>query len=103
MHYLAALFFLTTIALLLVRLWEPRPSYHDPQLHDGPWELVGIVRGEAYWRRRQSAYPFPPMTRDRPHEHKAHECHIGKGLSHYDRCECGAERYGIYGQWGWSR
>jgi hypothetical protein len=86
------------LGLLLARLYRTKPNYRDPQLHDGPWELQGIENGEAVWRRRWLAY-LGPVAPDHPQGHVAHECRIGRGLSHYDRCACGAVRYGIYGNW----
>jgi hypothetical protein len=91
-----------TFAVLGYVLRPKRPRYNDPQLHDGPWELVGIVNHEAYWRRTQSAFIGGTAPQGR-HDHIPHECHIGRGMSHLDRCACGAQRYGVYGPWEMAR
>jgi hypothetical protein len=85
-------------AVLAVRLAQSKPRYEDPQLHEGPWQLVGIVQHEATWRRTQSAY-VGGTSHSEAVGHIPHECRIGRGLSHVDACACGAIRYGVHGKW----
>jgi len=70
-----------------------RPKYHDPQLHDGRWELYEIHNGNVVWHRQDASHS------NGLHVHRPQVCSIMRGLAHTDMCACGQKRYGVFGSW----
>lgn len=88
-------------------LRAPRPRHQDPSLHhnpvgqDGTWQPQNLLSTPLECMRWNfNGVPwYQASVPMRDHEHWAQTCEIANNLSHRDRCACGAERWGVYGEW----
>lgn len=86
------------------------PTHHDPCLHQqglsGPstWKpaepmLFRHRHGKALeWHLGDVAWYLAPKPAGR-HHCMPQTCGITETLQHYDRCACGATRFGVWGSW----
>lgn len=73
--------------------WYTEPKFKNARLHEGDWQLQGIVGRTVMWQRKGD------RRLDCDAGHRAYVCTIIDTTEHVDACDCGATRTGVYGHW----